>query len=52
MMNTRDYDKRTARFTLYLYPQELQLLKSVAKENGIKLSDLIRQAINLWLERH
>ena len=43
---------RTKLLKVRVYDEELLLFKSLARDGGTTLSELIRDALNLWLDYH
>lgn len=43
---------RTKLLRIRVYDNELLLFKHYARDGGVTLSDLVRDALNLWLDHH
>ena len=41
--------KRTARISVTVFPQELTMIKHIAKKLNMPVSGLLRDALTLWL---
>lgn len=44
--------RRTARISLSVFPEEKEMLLSMAKQVGIPFRRLLQDALNLWLDLH